>query len=274
VARKRNIAPGFFKNEALGECSPLARLLFAGLWCWADREGRLEDRPRKWRAEILPYDQADGDALVRELEEHGLVGRYEAAGVKVLEILNFKKHQDPHPKESASLLPARDGSFQGEPKVDPGPTQGDPGEGSCPARSLILDPRSLEKKQRAPEAESPRKAGAAARVAILGRDETLAQQYPKTAALLAALPPTGVEGAWPTTHASRGAVEMAIGDQAIADVVPRAAAAIKATGKPWLGNHLDALRPPLNGSGERRKIFEGFAADGFTPVYRDGGPKL
>ena len=44
MARARNIKPGFFKNEDLAECSPWARLCFAGLWTLADREGRLEDR--------------------------------------------------------------------------------------------------------------------------------------------------------------------------------------------------------------------------------------
>jgi len=47
MARSRNIKPGFFRNEMLAECSPLARLLFAGLWCLADRFGRLEDRPKR-----------------------------------------------------------------------------------------------------------------------------------------------------------------------------------------------------------------------------------
>jgi len=34
----------------------LARLLYPGLWMLADREGRLEDRPLRIKAEILPYD--------------------------------------------------------------------------------------------------------------------------------------------------------------------------------------------------------------------------
>jgi hypothetical protein len=55
VARSRNIKPGFFLNDELAECEPLARILFAGLWCIADREGRLEDRPKRIKAEVLPY---------------------------------------------------------------------------------------------------------------------------------------------------------------------------------------------------------------------------
>jgi hypothetical protein len=47
MARSRNIKPGFFTNDELAECHPLGRLLFAGLWTIADKEGRLDDRPKK-----------------------------------------------------------------------------------------------------------------------------------------------------------------------------------------------------------------------------------
>ena len=55
MARAKNIKPGFFTNEQLAECSFAARLLFVGLWTLADREGRLEDRPRRIRAQVFPY---------------------------------------------------------------------------------------------------------------------------------------------------------------------------------------------------------------------------
>jgi hypothetical protein len=142
MARQRTIAPGFFRNEDLGDCSPLARLLYAGMWCWADREGRLEDRPRRLRAEILPYDTADGEALVAELVLHGFLRRYEVAGVKVLQIVNFDRYQKPHPREAPSLLPDEEGNVaghaQGSPKADPGPTEDEPQEAPSPASSLAL----------------------------------------------------------------------------------------------------------------------------------------
>jgi len=105
MARTRDIKPGFFSNEDLGELDPLARLLFSGMWCFADREGRLEDRPKKLKAEILPYDSCDGGALVNALTEKGFLLRYEVAGKKYIQITNWKKHQSPHPKESPSLIP-------------------------------------------------------------------------------------------------------------------------------------------------------------------------
>lgn len=106
MARARNIKPGFFTNDRLAECDPLARILFAGLWCIADRAGRLEDRPKRIKAELLPYDSCDADALIEQLAEGGFLERYEADGNRFIQVLNFDKHQNPHVKEAPSAIPA------------------------------------------------------------------------------------------------------------------------------------------------------------------------
>lgn len=106
MSRSRNIKPGFFKNDVLAECEPLARILFAGLWCEADREGRLEDRPKKIRAECLPYDACDIEFLLDQLANHGFILRYEVGGIPYIQVLAFDKHQNPHKNEAASSIPA------------------------------------------------------------------------------------------------------------------------------------------------------------------------
>lgn len=103
--RARNIKPGFYKNDQLAECSLAARLLFPGLWMIADREGRLEYRPKRIKAEVFPYDDVDVSALVGELAREGLVVEYEVGGAAYLWITGFKKHQNPHRNEKASELP-------------------------------------------------------------------------------------------------------------------------------------------------------------------------
>ena len=108
MARTRSIKPSFFTNESLADCSPLARLLFIGLWTVADREGRLEDRPRRINAELLPYDGADCDKLLSELASRGFIMRYEVDGNRYISIGNFAKHQHCHVKENASAIPAPD----------------------------------------------------------------------------------------------------------------------------------------------------------------------
>lgn len=108
MARARNIKPAFFSNEQLAECDPLARLLFAGLWCIADREGRLQDRPKRIKIELLPYDDCDVSELLAQLDKNGLIKRYIKDG-DFIQITNFCKHQDPHYKEKSSEIPAPDG---------------------------------------------------------------------------------------------------------------------------------------------------------------------
>lgn len=106
MARSRNIKPGFFRNELLAECPPLVRLLFAGLWCLADRAGRLEDRPKRIRAEVLPYDDGSVDEMLNELNRSGFILRYQVGGLRFIQVQNFAKHQNPHHREAESTIPA------------------------------------------------------------------------------------------------------------------------------------------------------------------------
>lgn len=142
MSRARNIKPGFFKNDLLAECEPLARILFAGLWCEADREGRLEDRPKRLKVECLPYDECDVDALLSQLEHGGFITRYKVESSQYIQILEFAKHQNPHCKEAASTIPAPG-------KHGASTVQAPNKNGSCPADSPSLIPDSSE------EFESP-----------------------------------------------------------------------------------------------------------------------
>lgn len=109
MARARNIKPGFFTNGDLLECQPLARLLFAGLWCEADRRGILEDRPKTLKVKILPGDNCDVDELLEELSVRGFVVRYQVGESRCIYLPGFGKHQNPHVKETENTLPAPDG---------------------------------------------------------------------------------------------------------------------------------------------------------------------
>ena len=108
MARARNIKPGFFENEYLAELSFEARLLFIGLWTLADREGRLEDRPKRIKATLFPYDELDVNKLLQQLASSSdkFIVRYEHEGEKYIQIANFSKHQNPHIKEPVSTIPA------------------------------------------------------------------------------------------------------------------------------------------------------------------------
>jgi len=105
MARSRNIKPGFFTNDELAECDPYARLLFAGLWTIADKEGRLDDRPKKVKAMVLPFDNVDCDKLLQQLHDRKFIQRYQVHGDGFIQIANWKKHQNPHCKEAPSEIP-------------------------------------------------------------------------------------------------------------------------------------------------------------------------
>lgn len=104
MARTRNIRPGFFSNELLGDLHPLTRLLFAGTWTLADREGRLLDRPKKIKAEVLPYDNHNPDKALAQLADCGFIIRYEVDGERYIQVANWRKHQHPHPREEVSKI--------------------------------------------------------------------------------------------------------------------------------------------------------------------------
>lgn len=106
MARARNIKPGFYKNEDLAECSVWARFIYPGLWMLADREGRLEDRPKRIKGELLPYDSQEAEPLLKELAARGFILRYEVNGQKLIQVAAFKTHQSPHYTENASTFPA------------------------------------------------------------------------------------------------------------------------------------------------------------------------
>ncbi len=80
-----------------------ARLLYVGVWCEADREGRLEWRPRNLKRRYLPDDDVDIDQLCQLLVNNGLVVLY---GDGLAYVPTFSKHQHVNPREAQSALPA------------------------------------------------------------------------------------------------------------------------------------------------------------------------
>ena len=113
MARIRTIKPSFFTDQEIGDLGFAARLFFVGLWCHADKAGRLEDKPRQLEVQILPYDlkkkEIDGERLISELCPKFIM-RYEIEGKKYLQIRSWEKHQRPSPQEQESIIPKHDES--------------------------------------------------------------------------------------------------------------------------------------------------------------------
>ncbi len=137
MARIRQIKPQFFVDEDVAKLSPLARLMFIGLWTIADKHGRLEDKPRTIKVVTLPFDECDAEVLLGELVGAAMVIRYEVAGKKCIQIKSFEKHQKPHPKEPSSDLPEQAVKKHGEPRRNTART-GNPGTSSADSGVLVL----------------------------------------------------------------------------------------------------------------------------------------
>jgi hypothetical protein len=95
MARIRSIKSDLFMDDGLAEVSLEAHFLLAGLPCIADSEGRLEDRPRRIKAQVFPYRDADVDRCLDELARSGYVRRYEADGGRYIQVSNWERDQGP-----------------------------------------------------------------------------------------------------------------------------------------------------------------------------------
>lgn len=111
MPRTRYIKPEFFNDEDLAELPFQTRLTYAGLWCYADRAGRLEDRPKYLKAMIFPYDDVNIEEELQTLctpkHRNGMpfILRYEIEGRKYIQIVSWEKYQRPHHTEPESNIP-------------------------------------------------------------------------------------------------------------------------------------------------------------------------
>jgi len=107
--RIRSIKPELFTDEELWELAeetglPIAQA-FIGIWCFADREGRFEWRPRALKAGILPYWDGDFSRVLDALTTRGFLVPYASGGKKYGYVRTFTRHQVVNNREVASELP-------------------------------------------------------------------------------------------------------------------------------------------------------------------------
>ena len=104
--RARNIKPGFFDNVELGELSVFARLLFIGLWCFADKRGKFKWEEKRIKARIFPYNpEVEINKELISLVDSGFLLKYSVSETTYGLIPNFEIHQRPHPNEKESIFP-------------------------------------------------------------------------------------------------------------------------------------------------------------------------
>ncbi|WP_313250795.1 hypothetical protein [Stenotrophomonas sp.] len=96
MARIRSIKPEFWSSEQVMECSPMARLMFIGLWNFCDDAGNHVASAKTIKAEIFPGDDipsSDVQGLLDELSSNGLIVFYTNDSKELLHVTGWKKHQ-------------------------------------------------------------------------------------------------------------------------------------------------------------------------------------
>jgi hypothetical protein len=96
VARIRTIKPEFFTSEPVVNCSHSARLLFIGMWVFADDRGVLPASAGSLKMKVFPGDNwqaGDVERWIVELENNGLISRFDAEGTTYFHIRGFAEHQ-------------------------------------------------------------------------------------------------------------------------------------------------------------------------------------
>ena len=96
MARDRTLPTDFWTWEAVIDCSMSARLLFLGLWNFADDHGVQPLRPRTIRMQVFPGDAIDENtvrALIDELVARGLVRIFTVEGQDYLSVIHWEQVQ-------------------------------------------------------------------------------------------------------------------------------------------------------------------------------------
>lgn len=139
MARIRSVHPGQWTAGDFLECSPLARLLALALRNVADDNGVFRWKPKTIKAECLPADNCDIDALLAELVANEQVKRYTIDGKEYGLIVDFTQWQ--RPKKPKYVHPVPDWFST---STEPVPNEDDTGAENFPQREEVGGRREEE----------------------------------------------------------------------------------------------------------------------------------
>ncbi|MDZ5448916.1 hypothetical protein [Labrys sp. ZIDIC5] len=109
MARIRTIKPEFWSSEQVMECSPNARLLFIGLWNFADDAGRMTNSAKRIKAQIFPSDDFSSETvrgMIDELASNGLLLIYTIENIEYIQITGWKHQKIDKPQPSKIPAPS------------------------------------------------------------------------------------------------------------------------------------------------------------------------
>lgn len=113
MARIRSIKPEFWTSEQVMNCRMMTRLLFIGMWNFADDQGRMPFSPRTIKAQVMPSDELSADdvrGMILELSTNGLVKLYAIDGKEYLEITGWHHQRIDKPRPAKHPGPSEKGA--------------------------------------------------------------------------------------------------------------------------------------------------------------------
>lgn len=153
--RIRSIKPEFWTSESIGRLSRNARLLFIGLWSFAEDSGRGRGALPAISGALFPYDVdalSSIGAWMDELEREGMVIRYKADdGNSYYEIPKWLKHQRIE-KPSKTRLPGFTNHSRNTPGIVGDISALEQGAGSREQGSELPPPPTPSSDRKMPEA--------------------------------------------------------------------------------------------------------------------------
>ncbi|KKM99277.1 hypothetical protein LCGC14_1149520 [marine sediment metagenome] len=111
MARIRTIKPEFWTDGTIVRLPFEARLLFIGLWNFADDAGYLPYDPIQLKLQVLPHDMVDAAVLIDLLVAAELLTLHEGVGSRnYLQIKGFDKHQKVSHPQPSRIIPELSGT--------------------------------------------------------------------------------------------------------------------------------------------------------------------
>jgi hypothetical protein len=139
--RIRTIKPEFWSSQDVADLpNDFDRLLFIGLWSFADDHGRGEAVTWKIAAALFPAQMAkDSTKVLMRINEglmsllrHRMITVYEVENRRYFAVVNWERHQKvPHPADSRFPAPDDCNSAVLEDTINPHEDDGKPHEDSC-----------------------------------------------------------------------------------------------------------------------------------------------
>ncbi|MPZ14312.1 MAG: hypothetical protein GEU73_07785 [Chloroflexi bacterium] len=99
----RSVRPEFFSDPRLVNITPRGRLLYIGLWCYVDDEGRGEWLPKLIEGSVFPLEQVDINTLLGELVDAARIVPYEVDDRMYFWLPSFERHQKPQRKFDSKI---------------------------------------------------------------------------------------------------------------------------------------------------------------------------